>query len=153
MTEKTKGTDTSAFSKWYKTLLDAIIKEMVRVKAIPDINVEAKLAWALPHQMLIAQVRVPGSANEFIWVISGLGVATDHIPGNLAASPRDAARHFTMKWHMDADRLKTLVERKAVVVNPEVDREAYANTLIGYAEDLYDLVSNDELWKQVSLDR
>ncbi|HJP52041.1 MAG TPA: DUF4826 family protein, partial [Pseudomonadales bacterium] len=86
--------------------------------------------------------------QEFIWVISGPDVSTDHIDGNLAASPRDAARHFAMKWQMDAERLNTLVKQKAEVVNPEVDREAFANTLIGYAESLYDIVNNDDFWDQ-----
>ncbi|MBP20027.1 MAG: DUF4826 family protein [Pseudomonadales bacterium] len=135
------------FKTWYRTLLNAVVQEMVRVEAISGENIEAKPSWAIPLRILIGQIRVQG-AQEFIWVISGPDVSTDHIDGNLAASPRDAARHFAMKWQMDAERLNTLVKQKAEVVNPEVDREAFANTLIGYAESLYDIVNNDDFWDQ-----
>ncbi len=135
------------FKTWYRTLLNAVVQEMVRVEAISGENIEAKPFWAIPLRILIGQIRVQG-AQEFIWVISGPDVSTDHIDGNLAASPRDAARHFAMKWQMDAERLNTLVKQKAEVVNPEVDREAFANTLIGYAESLYDIVNNDDFWDQ-----
>jgi hypothetical protein len=133
------------FKTWYRTLLNAVVQEMVRVEAISGENIEAKPSWAIPLRILIGQIRVQG-AQEFIWVISGPDVSTDHIDGNLAASPRDAARHFAMKWQMDAERLNTLVKQKAEVVNPEVDREAFANTLIGYAESLYNIVNNDDFW-------
>ena len=135
------------FKTWYRTLLNAVVQEMVRVEAISGENIEAKPSWAIPLRILIGQIRVQG-AQEFIWVISGPDVSTDHIDGNLAASPRDAARHFAMKWQMDAERLNTLVKQKAEVVNPEVDREAFANTLIGYAESLYNIVNNDDFWDQ-----
>jgi hypothetical protein len=135
------------FKTWYRTLLNAVVQEMVRVEAISGENIEAKPFWAIPLRILIGQIRVQGT-QEFIWVISGPDVSTDHIDGNLAASPRDAARHFAMKWQMDAERLNTLVKQKAEVVNPEVDREAFANTLIGYAESLYDIVNNDDFWDQ-----
>ena len=151
MSEIDSDSEREAYVTWYKTMLDLVVQEMVQVKAIEADGVEAKPAWALPHKVLIGQLRKVGQPKDFIWVIAGEGVSTDHIDGQLASTPREAARYFAMKWHMDAQRLEDLSDKNEGKTNPELDMKEYAGRLVQHAESLYELVNADELWKQVSL--
>ena len=86
--------------------------------------------------------------SQFIWTISGDSVITDHVAGSVAVTPQEVARHFSLKWQMDADRLTALAQDKAPVENTETHMEAYTEKLIQYAELLYELTTRDEIWKQ-----
>jgi hypothetical protein len=53
----------------------------------------------------------------------------------VATPPRDAARHFSLKWQLDAARN----------IEP-----ALAETLIAKAEALYELVEDESLWEELA---
>jgi len=147
MTETQVDTDKEALKAWYKPLLDAVVKEMLRLKAVTGTAVEASPAWAFPNKVLIAKVWGLGQKNSFIWTISGEGVITDHIPGNLAATPKDVARHFSFKWQMDADRLLEVAKNKSPAKNTQLHLGDYSNKLIQNAEFLYGLTERDDIWQ------
>lgn len=149
MTEPNVDAGTEAFKAWYKAQLDAVVKEMLRIEAVSGAAVEAVPVWAAPNQILIAKVWQAGRKNYFIWTISGESVHTDHIKGSMAGTPRDAARHFSLKWQMDADRLTNLAKKKAPDGKTQAKVEAFANKLIQQAEFLYSLVEQDAGWEQV----
>jgi hypothetical protein len=146
MTESQTEKDNEARRKWFKPILDDVVKEMIARKAIVGAAVEANPAWAIPHQILIAKVWGMGQKNRFIWTISGEGVITDHIAGSMAATPKDAARHFALKWQMDADRLRQLGDSKSPVANTDPHMGNYADKLIKDAESLYDLTEREDIW-------
>jgi hypothetical protein len=146
MTESQTEKDNEARRKWFKPILDDVVKEMIARKAIVGAAVEANPVWAIPHQILIAKVWGMGQKNRFIWTISGEGVITDHIAGSMAATPKDAARHFALKWQMDADRLRQLGDSKSPVANTDPHMGNYADKLIKDAESLYDLTEREEIW-------
>jgi hypothetical protein len=146
MTESKTENDNEALKKWFKPILDDVVKEMIARKAIVGAAVEANPVWAIPHQILIAKVWGMGQKNRFIWTISGEGVITDHIAGSMAATPKDAARHFALKWQMDADRLRQLGSSKSPVANTNTHMGNYADKLIKDAEFLYDLTEREEAW-------
>jgi hypothetical protein len=73
---------------------------------------------------------------------------TDHIAGSVAATPRDVARHFSLKWQMDAERLFQIARRKDVPANAGKQIETYAGRIILCAERLYDLASREDIWRQ-----
>lgn len=146
MTESKKATDNEALKAWFKPVLDDLVKEMIARKAIAGAAVEASPAWAVPNQILIAKVWGMGQKTRFVWTISGKGVITDYIAGSMAATPKDAARHFALKWQMDADRLLALGTNNAPVENSDLHMGSYAKKLIEDAEALYDLTERDEIW-------
>lgn len=146
MTESQTEKDNEARRKWFKPILDDVVKEMIARKAIVGAAVEANPAWAIPHQILIAKVWGMGQKNRFIWTISGEGVITDHIAGSMAATPKDAARHFALKWQMDADRLRQVGNSKSPTGNTDPHMGNYADKLIKDAESLYDLTEREEIW-------
>jgi hypothetical protein len=147
MTKSKTDTDKEALKSWYKPLLDAMVLEMQARKVVAGTAVEASPVWIFPNQILIAKVWGLGQKSRFIWTISGEAVITDHIPGNMAATPKDAARHFSLKWQMDADRLIALGNSKRPVTGSQQHMGNYANKLIRDAEALYELTERDEIWQ------
>ncbi len=146
MKELKTDTDKDGLKSWYKPVLDAVVKEMLARKAVTGTAVEATPVWAFPNTILIAKVWEIGQKNRFIWTISGEGVITDYIRGSIAATPKDAARHFSLKWQMDADRLKALGKTKRPSEGSQAHMGNYANKLIRDAESLYDLTERDDIW-------
>lgn len=152
MIENSADSEKEAFTLWYKQLLGAAVEEMMRVGVVKGESVDAKPAWALPHKILIAKLKESGWKHKFVWIITGEEVLTDHLDASVASSPRDVARHFALKWHLDAERLRNLEARQALQPNPAIDRTALADKFTENAEVLYGLVNLEELWqKQVGL--
>ena len=146
MTESKTEQDKEALKKWFKPILDDVVKEMIARKAIVGAAVEASPVWAFQFQILIAKVWGMSQKNRFIWTISGEGVITYHIAGSMAATPKHAARHFALKWQMDADRLRQLGSSKSPVANTGMHMGNYADKLIKDAESLYELTEREEIW-------
>ncbi|MDO6488595.1 DUF4826 family protein [Colwellia sp. 6_MG-2023] len=75
--------------------------------------------------------------GNYYWVICG-DLPSDYNAVNVAGSARDAARHFSLKWQMQAEGLLQTGEK---------EQEKFAQVLISKAEVLYDLVAQDNLWE------
>ena len=147
MTKSKAELEREALKDWYKPLLDGVVQEMLKRKAVTGAAVEAVPVWIFPHKVLIAKVWGMGQKTRFIWTISGDDLITDHIPASMAATPKDAVRHFSLKWQMDADRLLALGKSKAPVADTQLSIGNYANKLIKDAEALYDLAERDDIWQ------
>lgn len=147
MTESKTDTDKEALKAWFKPLLDTVVLDMQARNVVAGTAVEASPVWIFPYKILIAKVWGLGQKNRFIWTIAGEAVITDHIPGNMAATPKDAARHFSLKWQMDADRLIALGNSKRPLEGTKQHMGNYANRLIRDAETLYALTERDEIWQ------
>ena len=148
MTESTADMSNEAIKSWYTKLLYGVVREMVKIGAVPGTAAEARPVWISPYKVLIAKVWEASQKSNFIWTISGEAVITDHVAGNVAATPREAARHFSLKWQMDADQLLVLAKNRPPAENTEANMGGYTDKLIQYAEYLYDMASNDEIWQQ-----
>ena len=146
MTKSEAELEREALRDWYKPLLDGVVQEMLKRKAVAGTAVEATPVWIFPNRILIAKVWGMGQKTRFIWTISGDGVITDYIAGNTAKTPKDAARHFVLKWQGDADRLFAVAKSKGSTVDAKLQMNNYANKLIQDAEFLYDLTERDEVW-------
>lgn len=128
-------------------MLDAMVDNMIKTGVISGVAIDANPVWGQEGSLLIAKVWEASNKSEFIWTITGENAVTDHLPGSMALNPRDAARHFSYKWQMDAERL--LADAKAKPQTPESQAviEAHTNKIIQYAESLYELTCQDEIWK------
>lgn len=71
-----------------------------------------------------------------VWVIAG-DLPTDYIEDNVAKDAREAVRHFSYKWQMQADQL---------LQAPSNEQHEFANILVSRAENLYDIFTKDEIW-------
>ena len=137
-------------TEWFKPLLGPMVKTMVKSGAITGVAVEATPVWGLQDKLLISKVWGASNKRKFIWTITGENAVTDYIKGPLAATPQEAARHFSFKWQVDADHLLQMSKVKSTVANSEATLEAHAKKLIQHAESLYDLASQDDVWISVN---
>ena len=100
--------DNPAFSEddlaWAKARLAEAIDELSKTGVIETPFVEARLAWMLPQQFFIAELRESSTSPPALWLIGGDTAPTDHVDVALADTPRDAARHFGMKWQLAVER-------------------------------------------------
>jgi hypothetical protein len=128
-------------------LLDHVVSEMLRAGVVSGAAVEAAPIWVVPQQILIAQVWGAGQKSNFIWTIAGDGAILDHIAGSVAATPRDAARHFALKWQMDAEQLRGVARRKTASERDAKQIAAYADRIVLCSERLYDLAGRDDIWE------
>ena len=146
MTESSVETDKEALRAWYKTVLDAVVKDMIKIGAVTGTAVEASPVWAVPNEILIAKVWGAAQKNQFIWTISGNSVFTDHIAGSMAATPKDVAKHFALKWQLNAEQILDQAKNTPAVEGSEADSKLYSDQLIEYAESLYGLTVRDDVW-------
>lgn len=123
--------NTSANEKlndWTKKCLGAAVQELLDKGITGNALVEAKPVWFLPYQILIGKIRDHGDDTNFWWFIAG-DLPTDYVDSSAAASVRDAARYFALRWQVraanDADTGSMLAKR---------------------AESLYELAEDDHLW-------
>lgn len=130
MSEGKQNQTHETLSPWARDTFDKAVRNIIDLGIIDGAFVEARPAWALPDNVVIGQLRDANEPTSFIWVISG-EMPTDHIASNVAATARDAARHFSLKWQMDAAHTKN---------------SAVANMLVAKAEQLYEIVEDDNLW-------
>lgn len=120
-----------ANSTWIREQLDAAVQLIMSRGIIDEKLAEARPIWSLPEKFLLGQVRVAKQQDTYIWIIAG-DCPTDCIPHSAAATPRDAVRHFALKWQLDATR--------------QADAET-TELLAAKAEELYAIAEEDHLWK------
>lgn len=151
MADSKADAEAKALKSWYSKLLDQVVKEMIRLKAVTGEAVQAAPLWMVPNEVLLAKVWGVTKEHDFVWTLSVDKLIADYIAGSLAATPREAVRHFSMKWQMDADRLMNLKKKESNGEMSDERMQEFSNKLIGYAEALYDLTNRDEVWEEKSL--
>jgi hypothetical protein len=139
-------TDQDEFRNWFKSELDRVVETMIKAGAVTGVAIDATPVWAVPNRMLIAKLWSSAQKSQFIWTISGPAVITDHVAGSVALNPRDVAKHFALKWQMDAERALGSAENASVSENARTELKNLANRLIKDAESLYDMTLQNDIW-------
>jgi hypothetical protein len=147
MNEDLNGTEQEKLKTWVKTQLDSAVWKLIDQGDIKGLMVEAKPAWALPFQILIGKIRAQDESKEFKWFICG-EVPTDFLESTVATTPREAARHFAMKWQLQAARYQNSKGHNLSGPAPESSQDDPGNQLVDKAEALYALAGDAGLWQQ-----
>ena len=147
MAEKTPEEQQAEIRDWYKGKLGELVQEMLKQGVLNGVAIESVPVWAAPGRVIIAKLWNANEKSKFIWAICGEEAVTDHIAGNVANNPQEAAKHFALKWQMDADRLGDVAQAKTMIENSETHMENYTEKLIKSAELLYEMTTRDEYWK------
>lgn len=145
MAEATPGGDDNPVGAWIRSTLDAAVKEITHHGVFAGELVEARPIWSLPERVMIGQIRDADSPETFRWLICG-DVPTDHVPADVAATARDALRHFSLKWQLGAARIDDPATRQLVGLGENESGKAAAAELAATAEELYALAAEDRLW-------
>ncbi len=132
---------------WIKKQLSAAVRKLMHKGAIDSLIIEAKPAWVLPFQILIGKIRAQGQSKDFVWFICG-EIPADSLESTVASTPREAARHFAMKWQLEAARHQDQAAPESSTTKPESDRQDLGEQLSEKAEALYELVEDTRLWSQ-----
>jgi hypothetical protein len=74
--------------------------------------------------------------GESYWVLCG-DLPSDHSRFDVAPNARDALKHFSLKWQMQAENLLQAKSK---------EQNDFAHLLISRAEGLFQLCENEELW-------
>lgn len=129
---------------WIKTNLNAAVHKLMDKGKIDSLVIEARPAWVLPFQIVIGKIRAKDQSGDFEWFICG-EVPTDYLEAAVAETPRDAARHFSMKWQLTASRY----QGKDTNQDPsQIQQDEVVNNLISHSQALYTLVEDDRVWLQ-----
>lgn len=138
-------TDSKEAIAWAREKLRTAVDETMQRGAFVDQVVEAKPIWVLHEKVAIGQARESSRPDAFVWIICG-DLPTDHIGSAAAETARDAARHFALKWQMDAERYKIPAVRKAHGLPEGKDVSHLTDQLIAKSEELYAIAEEDSLW-------
>lgn len=131
------------FARWILKQLHVQTKHLAVKKLVTDTRARAYASWALPGVLCIGRVVGVHDRKQAYWVISG-DAPTDEVELKVAATPREAARHFAMKWQLMAARLG---DRRPEPAGGKQDAwSEVGGNLAGVAEKLYRLTLEDEHW-------
>lgn len=145
MTDETGENAASDALQWAKDCLDEAVITASKTGIFEGVTFDARVAWTLPNRIVIGQIRDTGPHLREFWIISG-EVPTDCIAGSTCATPRDAARHFALKWQLGAEQLRDPAERAKRPLKPVEDWASVADDLEQVAADLYELAEEDLAW-------
>ena len=115
---------------WIKELVSLAVRGTSEMGVFDEAVIEARPEWALPNRLLVGKVRPQMDPRAFCWFICG-EVPLDYLRGDVATSPREALRHFAMKWQLDAER---------------TEDAGSADALIENAEAVYALADDERVW-------
>jgi hypothetical protein len=143
MQEHSKKQTEEELKKWVKNQLDSAVRELMDQGLFNSVMIEAKPAWVLPFGLLIGMIREQDQRKDFDWFISG-DCPTDRVHSTIASTAREAARHFSLQWQLEAKRLEDSSPGE-----PETDSFTGQTTqqLVEKAQSLYELVEEDSLWE------
>jgi hypothetical protein len=147
MNENENNPGQEKLNAWIKTQLDGAVSKLTDQGRVNSLLIEAKPAWVLPFQILIGKIRAQGDPSKFDWFICG-DFPTDFLESTVASTPRDAARHFSMKWQLQVARQQAMDNQPPL--GPDLDPDEIDTQLAEKAEALYGLVENTGLWQQES---
>jgi hypothetical protein len=85
-----------------------------------------------------------------LWVISG-DFPTDMTVSKVAKDAREAIRHFSLAWQLQAAKLEDSIAEGKIELNNMETQTKFVKELINQAESLYEIHNNDKLWEQADL--
>ncbi|MCK8045380.1 MULTISPECIES: DUF4826 family protein [Shewanella] len=77
--------------------------------------------------------------KQTYWVMSG-DLPSDYVEVSVAATAREALRHFSMMWQMKAEN----IQRSGLTKDPA--QAKFAQLLVSRAESLYKMQADDNIW-------
>ncbi len=133
MTEAVQMTEEQQ-QQWIKTQYQVATKYLAEKGVVTQSVQVEESRYLVPILALWKLTAIDG--NKF-WVLCG-DLPSDHSSVEVAPNAREALRHFSLKWQMQAENL---LQAK----NEEQNK--FAHLLIGRADGLYKLFNDESLWQ------
>ncbi len=145
MTDEAGGNADKEAVVWARNCLDKALVSASKTGIFEGITFDARVAWTLPQRIVIGQIRDTGRHHREFWIIAG-EVPTDCIDASTCATPRDAARHFALKWQLGAEQIRDPESRTSRGLTAGKDWARTADELERVATELYVLSAEDQAW-------
>ncbi len=120
--------------QWIREQYQAATKYLAQKGLISKSVVVEESRYLIP---LFAVWKITLTDGNKYWVLSG-DLPSDHSGVDVAPNARDAIRHFSFKWQMQAENLLKADDK---------EQNEFAQLLIGRAEGLYKLYEDETLWQ------
>lgn len=129
---------------WAREQLEACA-DHAREHGAVTADARGKAGWMLPKKVFLGQISSANNPDLAYWVITGPEAVTDHVPQSVAADPREALKHFAMRWQLHAAQAEGL---DGAAGDGTVDWLQRGEDLAGKAEKLYAYTQVDEAWPE-----
>jgi hypothetical protein len=130
------------YAAWAQAAMYRICERMVEAGVVGR-DAHADVAWTVPSRFLIARVTTSSKPHEVFWATGG-ELPVDFIPVKVAATVRDAARHFCLRWQLEGARIAHLSSNAAPGTAGEWKQ--VGGSLADKAELLNEFERRDEFW-------
>ncbi|MBE0364187.1 hypothetical protein PULV_a1767 [Pseudoalteromonas ulvae UL12] len=122
-------------AQWQRDTFENSQKHLASKGIIPQSVFDKESRYLAPF---FAVWKIKSQNGKSYWVISGR-LPTDHVEASVAATARDAIRHFSFQWQLKADE----IVQSGIKEQTQLD---FANLLVNRAHGLYEFFEKDELW-------
>jgi len=119
--------------EWVREQYQVATKYLAEQGLVTESVVVEESRYLVP---LLALWKLKALDGNFYWVICG-DVPSDFNKLDVAPNAREAVRHFSLKWQLQAENLLNIGDK---------EQEEFANLLIGRAEGLYKMYEQESLW-------
>ncbi|WP_286267227.1 DUF4826 family protein [Thalassotalea atypica] len=121
-------------SAWIKEQYQAATKYLATKGIITSTVILEQSRYLVPS---IAVWLLKDATGQLYWVLSAQ-LSTDHVHAETANNAREAMRHFSMKWQLQAENMLSSEDCK---------QHEFGQRLVSQADKLYDLYNDDVLWQ------
>lgn len=133
MTEQLTMTEQEQ-QQWVREQYQAATKFLADRGLITQSVADTESRYLVP---LMSVWKINLTDNTSVWAISG-DLPTDYSPVSVANNAREAVRHFSLKWQLQAESL---------LKDDKEESKKLAEHLISRAEGLYQLFDDDQIWQ------
>ncbi|MCE9678320.1 DUF4826 family protein [Shewanella sp. AS1] len=126
--------------EWVKEHFQKANRFLAEKGVIPSKVIQQECRYLAPL-LAIWKIESKQPKAQTFWVMSG-DLPTDYVDVNVAATAREALRHFSMMWQLKAENL---VQSGAT---QDPTQAKFAQLLVSRAESLYQIHGDDKLWRE-----
>ena len=113
------------------------------------VGVEKSRCQSLPPLLGLWYVKTQDKKVD-LWCIAG-EFPTDIASSKVAENAREAIRYFSLSWQLQSAKLEDGLAEGKISLQDQETQEKFIKELTTRAESLYELYSNDNLWKSTGL--
>ena len=124
--------------EWVRTQFQKANRFLAEKGVIPSKVLADESRYLAPY-MAVWKMESKQPKKQTFWVMSG-DLPSDYVDIKVAATAREAVRHFSMMWQLKAENL----HKSGLTKDPT--QAKFANLLISRAESLYRMQADDKLW-------
>ena len=136
--------DEATFAEWHRAQQQQVADYLRRLEVF-DTDITGEWLWIIPQRAMLGRVWPRhGAPSPKLWVITGI-VPTDHVEAGAARNVREAARHFALKWQLEAARLGDN-RASSPGTGGKVDWKELETNIAKRAEWLHDLMQDNRRW-------